>query len=564
MKSAVAAILLLLELVDLSAAQTNALSFEMQRLKQATAKSMDWLSKGQTSEAFADLFKGYWPKKAEASAEASSLAADFRRGTNLLESELGKQLAGQYEFLGTRRLGMSYLTLVYVQKHEYGALPAAFLFYRGQDGWFLNNTSLGNSAKPDLISLAQAGTGWQGLEPLKQATDDCMTGLSQGRMSEAFTGLFKRYSPGKDQANTNAESLTASFQSGARQVESAIGKRLSGQYESLGVTRSGHNYASLVYIQKHERGALMIAFTFYHGVAGWFVVKTIGMEADKVDARLWVTEAETLSPEADALKHATDRCMSLLSTGQLGEAFTNLYQGYWPDKEEANSKAEALTMRVKHLGSQYRFSVGNRLPGQYEFIGARRLGSAYVTLFYIQKHEFGVSPVSFQFYKGAQNWILSESVWGDEAEPDRALWTEGSKRQPSDLGPVKQMADTCMTSLSRGDIRPALTNFIQRYWAFEEEALAKGEALSLDVQRGITQSERSIGKPLPGQYELGGSRCLGSGYAVMVYILKHEYGGFTIRLAFWKGKTRWYLRAINFDNDPQPAIDHFSIAERAN
>src|SRR5262249_12419343 len=251
MKSAVAAILLLLELVDLSAAQTNALSFEMQRLKQTTDKSMDWLSKGQASEAFADLFKGYWPKKAEAISEASSLAADFRRATNLLESEIGNRLPDQYEFLGTRRLGMSYLTLVYAQKHEYGALPVAFLFYKGRDEWFINNTSLGNNATPDLISLAQAGMIRQGLEPLKQATDDCMTRLSQGRMSEAFAGLLQRYPAAKAQGNLNAESLTASFESGARQAESAIGKRLCGHYEFLGVTRTGRSYARLVYIQKH-------------------------------------------------------------------------------------------------------------------------------------------------------------------------------------------------------------------------------------------------------------------------------------------------------------------------
>ena len=121
-----------------------------------------------------------------------------------------------------------------------------------------------------------------------------------------------------------------------------------------------------------------------------------------------------------------------------------------------------------------------------------------------------------------------------------------------------------MTSLSNGDIRSALTNSIQRYWAFEEEALAKAELLFLEVQRGITQSGPSIGKPLAGQYELAGIRCLGSGYAAMVYTLKHEYGGFSVILFFYKGKTKWYLRAIKVENNPQSAIDFFSIAERAN
>src|SRR5690348_18349647 len=98
-------------------------------------------------------------------------------------------------------------------------------------------------------------------------------------------------------------------------------------------------------------------------------------------------------------------------------------------------------MRIRHLTSQYRFNVGKRLPGQYEFIGTKRLGSTYVTLFYVQKHEFGVSPVSFQFYQGAQTWILTRSSWGDEAEPDQALWKDALKQPLPELSSIKQAVD---------------------------------------------------------------------------------------------------------------------------
>lgn len=42
-------------------------------------------------------------------------------------------------------------------------------------------TTLGDGAKPDMVSFVDSSTSWPGLEPLKQATDDRMRLLSQGR-----------------------------------------------------------------------------------------------------------------------------------------------------------------------------------------------------------------------------------------------------------------------------------------------------------------------------------------------------------------------------------------------
>src|SRR5712671_3791722 len=113
MKNTVATIPLLLGLAALKATEMGILSSEACLPKQATDQCMGSLSKGQTSEAFVELFKCCWPNKAQAMAEATSLAADFRRATNQVESDIGNRLPGEYEFLGTRRLGMTYLTLVY-------------------------------------------------------------------------------------------------------------------------------------------------------------------------------------------------------------------------------------------------------------------------------------------------------------------------------------------------------------------------------------------------------------------------------------------------------------------
>ena len=564
MKNAVTWITLLLELAALRApAESGALSPETELPKQATDQCMTSLSNGQTDEAFAELFRRYWPKKDEAIAEAKSLAADFRSATSQVEPSLGKLLPCRYEFLGVRRLGMTYFTLVYVQKHQYGALPMAFLFYKGKDGWFLNDTEVGDSANRDLDSLAETRTRWPELDLVKQATDECTRSLRQGRISEGFAGLFRRYWQSKEVAITNAESEAAAFRNWASDLESAAGKRLSGRCEFLGTRRLGHTYATFVYVQRQESEALMVAFTFYSGGEGWRLVNTTVADANKVWAALWTTDAGRLSSELDSLKQATDRCMTSTNAVQSGEAFINLYQRYWPDKEEASSKAEALTRRLRHLGALYRFNIGPRLPGQYEFIAARRLGSAYVTLFYVQKHELGVSPVSFQFYRGREDWVLVSTAWGDEGEPDKELWTSETNTASSELGVLKKAGDQCMTCLSQGDGLGAFTNLLQRYWALEEEAIAKAESLSLDLQRGTSQQESFIGKQLAGQYDLVVARRLGTTCFTLVYALKHEFGGLTLKLRFWKGNGRWFLRETNVTNDPRSAIDLFGFAEPA-
>ncbi len=133
--------------------ENSPLPAELDLLKEVTEQVMKSLSSGQMNETLARFCKNYCIPGEDPIAYAESLASFTQINKGQIESKFGKSLPGRYEFLGAIRLGKTYATLVYVQKYEYAALPVAFLFYRGQEKWFLNNTSLADDAQADLVSL---------------------------------------------------------------------------------------------------------------------------------------------------------------------------------------------------------------------------------------------------------------------------------------------------------------------------------------------------------------------------------------------------------------------------
>src|SRR5712692_7546232 len=423
MKKATALMLLCFDLVTLRAAETQIPSAEVELLKQATDQCMTLLGKGEAGEAFTNLFQRYLPLKEEAAGEAAALAAKFRGVERQIESQAGKLLPGRHEFLGTKRLGATYVTLVYAQKYEYGPLPVAFLFYKSQERWFLNGSAFGESVQADMASLAEIKSRSPELDSLQAATDECMTLLSKGETSEAVAELCRRYRAPNGNLDGWAESLASGFRSAISQVETSRGKPLTGEYEFLGARALGATYITLFYVQKHEHGAMMNKFVFYKGQAGWFLSAVT--EADGTQAAfqaLWTAEPKPASPEFGVLKESTDQCLTFLGKGQTSEAFALLFQRYWAPKEQASAKAESTAAAFRDMADRIESSTGKPLAGVYELVSARRLGTTYITLDYVRKYEYGACPVTFTFAKAQGRWFLDTTGWGDEVEPAIAFW----------------------------------------------------------------------------------------------------------------------------------------------
>lgn len=248
---------------------------ESDSVKEAAEQVMNSISLNRTNDTFADLLGPYWPFIGEHKARGETLASDLRRAAAQMESALGTRLPGKYEFLGTKRLGNTYLTLVYVLNYQYGGLLVEFMFYNKGHGWLLNNaTWTPNPAEDRVLWIRSPGPLASDLAPIRQATERAVKSFSDGLTNNAFTDLWKAYCvPGIDAA-AQAESVATFAQDKKRLIEGTFGKRLPRQYEFLGAMRLGRAYAALVYVQKYEYGALPMTFLFYQSQGKWFLNNT--------------------------------------------------------------------------------------------------------------------------------------------------------------------------------------------------------------------------------------------------------------------------------------------------
>lgn len=138
----------------LMAADTKAPVPEVDRPRQLTDRFMATIIANQSVATFGIFLRGCWYKPAEAVGEATTLNGTYLEASKALEKEIGKQLPGGYEFLGRRRMGTSFVTYVYVEKHEDGLWPWSFTFYKAQNEWKLRVLAFGTSAWDDMMAMS--------------------------------------------------------------------------------------------------------------------------------------------------------------------------------------------------------------------------------------------------------------------------------------------------------------------------------------------------------------------------------------------------------------------------
>jgi hypothetical protein len=138
----------------LTAAETKTPVSQYDSLKQVTDKFMATVCSGRTKDAYENLFKEWWYKRDEAHDMAVSLAIKYDAMQPQFEDNVGKPLrAGEFEFLGTSRVGKSLVKLVYIEKREYSPVPWLFCFYRADKEWRLVSVIAGDRAQGDLDPL---------------------------------------------------------------------------------------------------------------------------------------------------------------------------------------------------------------------------------------------------------------------------------------------------------------------------------------------------------------------------------------------------------------------------
>lgn len=132
----------------------------------------------------------------------------------------------------------------------------------------------------------------------------------------------------------------------------------------------------------------------------------------------WSVYAQNLSRSEEAIKTAADTCMSQVSHGKADDALSQLFSQYWKDKATAAQAASSMQRQYRDVLGRVQDTMGDPVPGGYEFIGVKRLGKSVIKLVYLQKNELFFLPWAFSFYRAAEEWRLTYISFPDVGGDD--------------------------------------------------------------------------------------------------------------------------------------------------
>jgi hypothetical protein len=128
--------------------------------------------------------------------------------------------------------------------------------------------------------------------------------------------------------------------------------------------------------------------------------------------------AQMLGQGEDLIKTAADNCMSRVSSGKADEAFSTLFSEYWKDKATAPQAASSMQRQYREVMGRIEDTMGKPVPGGYEYIGCKRLGTSVIKLVYLQKNERFFLPWAFSFYRAGDEWRLTFISFPDVGSDD--------------------------------------------------------------------------------------------------------------------------------------------------
>jgi hypothetical protein len=128
--------------------------------------------------------------------------------------------------------------------------------------------------------------------------------------------------------------------------------------------------------------------------------------------------SQSLSPSEQSIKTAADNCMSRVSNGKADDAFSVLLSEYWKDKSTSPQATASMQRQYREVMQRVEDTMGKPVPGGYEFIGVKRLGTSVVKLVYLQKNELFFLPWAFSFYRAGSEWRLTLISFPDVGSDD--------------------------------------------------------------------------------------------------------------------------------------------------
>ena len=136
------------------------------------------------------------------------------------------------------------------------------------------------------------------------------------------------------------------------------------------------------------------------------------LQASALAAEPKLTSAE------ERIKEATDKCMLRVSNGQADDALNYLLKEFWNDRPTTGQATVGLQREYRNIIGRAEDALGQAIPGGYDFVGAKRLGSSVLKLVYLQKNELAFLPWVFSFYKASEDWKLTHITFPNLASED--------------------------------------------------------------------------------------------------------------------------------------------------
>jgi hypothetical protein len=125
-----------------------------------------------------------------------------------------------------------------------------------------------------------------------------------------------------------------------------------------------------------------------------------------------------VTPDEEKIREAIDLCMSRVSAGQADDAFNFLFKEFWKEKSTVGQATSAMQRQYRNMIGRAEDALGQPVPGGYEFIGVKRLGTSVARFVYLQKNELTFLPWAFTFYRADKDWKLSHISFPDLTSED--------------------------------------------------------------------------------------------------------------------------------------------------
>lgn len=191
----------------------------------------------------------------------AELEANFLRVRGVQVQALGKP-AGDPELLRVDTSGRALVRYVYAEPMERGLVIWQFTFYRAEGGdWHCLTFQSGDGVEAEFRSLA----GDADFADAKKVAGAGADGLK----AEGVSGLFGVvWADGKNVISAERGPAEKMFGKLRDDAAAALGKSL-GEVEWVRTEAVGQSLVRFVYLEKHERGAVVWRFTLYRVGGGW-------------------------------------------------------------------------------------------------------------------------------------------------------------------------------------------------------------------------------------------------------------------------------------------------------